>query len=115
LLVEVVEHLKARAGFQSLVSAVFAAPTVRAALEAFFDTHRRFTPLVLEASLAVERERLRDPKIAKVFDARPFGRHPLAHHVATRPGAEGHLAPGVTVDVVADLLAALTAPGPPAS
>ena len=104
LLVEVVEHIKSRIGFDALVTPVLAAPTAGQALEAFIELHQQFTPATLSAALAVNRERTKDPDVAAAFESRVVGRHQLAHHVAVRLGAEGHLAQDVTVEVAADLL-----------
>ena len=108
LLVAAVERAREVAGVEAASQAVFEAPTAREALAALVDLAIGFVPPVLDAYVAVERERVQDPDVEAAFAKRSAGRRPLANLVATRLQAEGDLAPPWTVATACELLATLT-------
>jgi AcrR family transcriptional regulator len=108
LLLGAVERARAVAGLDAARQSVYEAPTAVAALEALVELHTWFVPNILNAYVAVERERSMDPEVEAAFARRSGGRRQLAHHVATRLQAEGDLTSPWTVSTAGELIDTLT-------
>ena len=108
LLVGAVQRARDLAGLDEATRRVFEAGSALQALDAFIDIHARFVPAYLRAHIAIERERSTNPEVEAAMAGRRSGRGELAHHVATRLGAEGYLTDPWTVESAGQLVEALT-------
>lgn len=104
LLAAFADRARDRAGAEELAAPILGAATALDALDALVDFHLDFTPRVMKALMAVERERANDASVERAYLARPTSRRQLVHHVMTRLSAEGVMDQTWSSDSATDLV-----------
>lgn len=112
LLVALVDHVDLALGSEKLRSHVFGAPTGVATLRRWVEAMSWYTGKIDLLSRVLEWSQYDDSALAAGWRNRMGRRQRMLLEVAERIASEGHLADGWTAAEAADLVYAITMPGP---
>jgi AcrR family transcriptional regulator len=112
LFVALGDHVDVSFGRDHLRAHVFGAPTGVESLRRWVQTMSWYTAKIDTVSRIVELAAESDEALAAVWKDRMTGRRGHVRRIAERIAAEGQLADGWTADAAADLIFAVTLPGP---
>ena len=112
LFVALGDHVDVSFGRDRLRAHVFGAPTGVESLRRWVQTMSWYTAKIDTVSRIVELAAESDEALAAVWKDRMTGRRGHVRRIAERIAAEGQLADGWTADAAADLIFAVTLPGP---
>jgi AcrR family transcriptional regulator len=112
LLVALVEFMDENLGLEELVARVFAAPTGAEMLRRTMELYVRMAPRIDRVAQVLEADQHEDQAVAAAWRNRMDNRQRVHRMIVQRISDEGQLAEGWTVDAAADLLYAITMPGP---
>ena len=112
LFVALGDHVDVSFGRDRLRAHVFGAPTGVESLRRWVQTMSWYTAKIDTVSRILELAAESDEALAAVWKDRMTGRRGHARRIAERIAAEGQLADGWTVEAAADLIFAVTLPGP---
>ena len=112
LFVALGDHVDVSFGRDRLRAHVFGAPTGVESLRRWVQTMSWYTAKIDTVSRILELAAESDEALAAVWKDRMTGRRGHVRRIAERIAAEGQLADGWTADAAADLIFAVTLPGP---
>ena len=112
LFVALGDHVDVSFGRDRLRAHVFGAPTGVESLRRWVQTMSWYTAKIDTVSRILELAAESDEALAAVWKDRMTGRRGHVRRIAERIAAEGQLADGWTVEAAADLIFAVTLPGP---
>ena len=112
LFVALGDHIDVSFGRDRLRAHVFGAPTAVESLRRWVQTMSRYTAKIDSVSRILELRAEFDEALSAAWKDRMLGRRGHVQRIAERLAAEGELAAGWTSEAAADLIFAVTLPGP---